>query len=171
MTSGDQGIGGRSGRTRHHYVLAHIALRQACFSDPLGFFALVANGQGPALVGSVWEEVCRNCDQDGEAGFSAKDVQLETTGVGAYPAILVKMPEPQSVAEAYLLCLVLQMSADDLERPGATPTLRYFTLEKAMGPGGTGAVLCAWTEEGHVNYGPTAVRNTRDFLDAVEKLI
>jgi hypothetical protein len=160
-------------RTLHHYILAHVALKRVCFDDPFGFFALMASPHRQKFLDDLWTQICQNCNQEGEAHFSPRDIKIETTRVGEYPAIVVEMPTPRFIAEAHMICVVLKVPVNELQQETEKAEVRYFTLEKGINfkTGGDRTVLCAWDGESHINYGDGPVATPAAFIDAVKKLL
>ena len=133
-------------KTPHHYVLAHLALRQAADLDPYAFFSVMGTRRREELLEALWLQVCASCDEEGAASFIARDITVHTTIIGKFPTALIVMPEPHFTAEAYMVCVILQVPIDELEHSRETE-FRYFTLEKehALRPAPT--ELCrAWKE-------------------------
>lgn len=156
----------------HHYVFAHVALRQACFANPVRFFALMASPYRQEFLDGLWQQICAVCDQDGKAQFSLKDVSIQMGRIGEYPAIVVQMPTPRHVPEAYMVCIVLKVPIEDLESEIPDAQVRYFTLEKGVNiSGGDRTVLCAWEGEKHINFGDGPEATVTAFLDAIQELI
>lgn len=160
-------------RTPHHYVLAHVALRQAAFSDPHRFFTVMASPERQAFLDHLWRKVCERCDKEGAASFTADDVIVHTTRIDDYPTVLIEMPEPGAVAEAHLVCAVLMVPMKGASTESGEPELRYFTLEKGrrIATGQEATVLCGWQGGSHVNYGYGCQADPAAFLDRVRDLI
>ena len=158
-----------SAPTPHHYVLAHVALRQIAREDPLKFFAEMASPGRDDLMKWIWEQVCESCDDEGKAAFSIDDVKVSTVRCAGYPTLLIRMPPPREVAEAHMVCIVLELE-DDTEIKG-TPPVAYYTLERGMSLDGIArTVLCSWDEGGvHANYGDGPSVDEAAFLEAVEE--
>lgn len=159
-------------RGPHHYIFAHVALRQVCLTNPIGFFALMASPNRQKFLNDLWEQICQNCDQEGNAQFSPKDIKIETFTIGEYPAVIVQMPTPQKITEAYMLCIVLKVPLSELKQEMDNIQIRYFTLEKGINVlGEDQTFLCAWDGEMHVNYGDGPEPKLSAFIDAIKKLI
>ena len=159
-------------RTRHHYVLAHVALRGAAKGNPLGFFAVMGGPRRQDFLDDLWKRVCENCDEEGRASFTSKDLKIVTALFGLYPAVVIQMPKPLFVAEAHMVCIVLMVPLSKLSGKPVDPQLRYFTLEAGTNESGTDrTVLCSWDGEAHVNYGDGPEPTVPDFVEAVGKLI
>ncbi len=158
----------------HHYVFAHVALRQACFANPVRFFALMASPYRQEFLDSLWQQICTVCDQHGKAQFLPKDVNIQMGRIGEYPAIVVQMPTPCHVPEAHMVCIVLKVPIDELKSKSEIPDaqVRYFTLEKGVDISGRDrTVLCAWDGEKHINFGDGPEATVMAFLDAIKELI
>ena len=162
-------------RTLHHYIFAHIALREVCHANPLGFFAMMGSPQRQQFLDDLLKEVREECDKDGEPSFSSRDIRIETYRIGGgYPAVLILMPTPKFIGEAHMVCIMPDIPVGELsQRKGQSLGVRYFTLEKGTHSesGTERTVLCAWAGESHVNYGDGPEARQYEFLEAVKKMI
>lgn len=156
----------------HHYVLGHIALRQICKANPLGFFGAMASENRDQFCREVWKTVCKHCDGTGQPAFTISDVKITTLRVADFPTILIRMPDPLNVAEAHLIAIVLKLTRDTTTPPDDVE-FAYFTLEKGVDTGGgERTVLCSWgMDDSHSNYGDGPPVDERAFLQAVEELL
>lgn len=141
-----------SAPTPHHYVLAHVALRQVCFDDPLHFFGIMASPDRDEFLKWVWGQVRESCDEEGKANFSIRDLKISTRRCQDHPALIIRMPPPRETAHAHMIGVVLELSED--QDPGYE-RVHYFTLERGMAvEGHARTVLCAWDSSGtHTNLG------------------
>lgn len=139
---------------RHHYILGHIALREICADDPVSFFCLMNAPERDEFLDGVWRQIRDNCDVDGKAPFDITDVDFKYCTVQDYPTVLITMPEPEGMTEAYFVAMILKIDIDADEFP-ENPEFQYFTLEKGSEMDGTDrTVMCEWTADGkHMNYG------------------
>lgn len=160
-------------RTPHHYVLAHVALRQVALADPYGFFAVMTSPQRQAFLDDLWQQVCERYDAEGTASFTSSDIDVQTTQIGDYPTVLIEMPEPHFVAEAHMVCVVLKVPPQQPPPPPDDPEIRYFTLEKgrSVRTGKAKTVLGAWEGGSHTNYGDGPEATPGAFLERVADLI
>lgn len=160
------------GSCPHHYVLAHIALRKICLQDPLMFFGSIASEHRDEFLKQVWRQVSEQCDPQGEATFDISDVGFATCTIGVYPAIVVAMPEPEGLGEAYFAAIVLKMDLSKEDRP-EKPEIFYFTLEKgARLDQSDRTVMCGWTaDDSHLNYGDGPAPDGDKFVQEIEKLL
>ena len=158
--------------TRHHYVLAHFALRKFCQDDPLWFFGVMGSPQRDDFLDDVWRQVRENCDSEGSASFDISDVGITTLRIKGYPGILVNMPPPADTAEAYFAGILLKIDTNTDTHP-ENPEVAYITLEKGNNPyEAERTVLCGWTTDGtHVNYGDGPTPTQEAFIEAIEKMI
>ena len=165
-------------QTPHHYVLAHVALKQMAFANPYGFFAVMASPQRQKFLDDLWRQVCENCDQEGVSRISPRDITIHTTKIGEFPTLLIEMPQPYFMTEAYMVCVVLKIPLGDLPQQPADPEIRYFTLDKGLRfetgsdrPPADRTVLCAWDGETHINYGDGPAATPAAFLERVEPMV
>lgn len=160
------------GSCHHHYVLAHIALRKICLQDPMMFFGTLASEHKDEFLNDIWKQVREHCDPKGEATFDISDVGFATCSIRDYPTIVVAMPEPTGLGEAYFAAIVLKIELDAAEPP-EKPEILYFTLEKGVHLDQSDrTVMCGWTaDDSHLNYGEGPSPDPDEFVAAIEKLL
>ncbi len=119
----------------------------------------------------IWDEVRKNCDKDGKPTFAISDVGFTGTRVNECPAIIVRMPPPAKITEAYFVGIVLRIDVPAASASEA-PRIEYVTLEKGQRDGAECTYLCAWKHDGgRVNYGKGPPATEADFLKALETLL
>jgi hypothetical protein len=155
----------------HHYVLAHLALRDACFYNPTGFFGVMASENKDLFLADIWKRVRETCDPDGMPNFDISDLEVTTCRVNDHPGILVKMPPPAEITEAYFVGIVLKVDVEAEQWP-ANPEVEYLTLEKGASlQGGQRTVFCGWAPDGddftHYNMGSGPAATEEDFAQAM----
>jgi hypothetical protein len=158
--------------SRHHYALAHIALRQICNANPLGFFGAMGSEDRDLFCKEVWNSVCKHCAATGKPAFDITDVKISTMRLADYPAILIRMPPPANIAEAHMVAIILKIKRDVQTPPDDIKTA-YFTLEKGADQDGIDrTVLCSWSmDDTHSNYGDGPPVDEDQFLATVEKML
>jgi len=138
---------GVGGLRNHHYFFAHMMLWGLFFENPERLVKALRSEQGPSILKDMWEGASRQFG-----------VELDFEGLGiskpkiatAWEVVIVHVPEPKFMTEAYLVGLVVRPGGRFLlwERPLEA---RFFTLEY-HGPGVT--VFGGWEREGgHLNFG------------------
>jgi hypothetical protein len=144
----------------HHYAFAHMALPEVVFhgkSSP--DLATLAADVG--LFRELWSLVGERVQgprlsDDGLQTHYLQDAELD--------ALVVVLPAPQCVAEAFMVAISRRRTRRWLVFPKTE--LRYFTLERGVslsddGALGSRTVIGEWTAEPrHLNYGdgpPAAV--------------
>lgn len=148
-----------------HYEFAHKAVPQLMLRRPEWLFdhedvegLRIALGFAYGLV----------CQRFGEAQFAFEDIGVEERNVAGHRAVLITMPTPTDMCEAYYTCAVLL-------DPGEEGALRaaYFTLEYGQnGDKPPYAVVCSWRAGGqHCNHGINIAPDAAAFLAVVEKLL
>lgn len=123
----------------HHYKFANNEARDVFFSDPEMFLTMI-NSHGNYLLKYLWNEAAHNCEYLDMKGLS---YELRTTPT-RYQVILVTLPPPQNVTEAYYIAAAFKPGTEN-----PFDTCKYFILEKAnpeIYTGGT--LLCEWSEDG-----------------------
>jgi len=74
-------------QTPLHYVLAHMALRQVALGNPYGFFGVIGSAYRQAFLDDLWKQICENCDKDGAASFTCRDIRVHTTRIPRTPQL------------------------------------------------------------------------------------
>ena len=163
---------GRRKKTRHHYWFSHMALRAACFDNFHPFFVLITSPARKQLLDDLWTLVCRECDKDGEPGFSPRDIIITNIRIDDHPAVLVKCPEPHFTTEAHMVCIVMKRR-EQIEFHDDIAEVRYFTLEKGVNTDTAGdrTVLCAWQGNNRIDYGDGPEPTPEAFVKAITRLI
>jgi hypothetical protein len=153
-------------------VLAHVALRKFCEQNPGAFFGVMGSPKRDEFLQELWGKVRAHCDPKGAPTFDIKDVTITTCRVRNFPTIIVTMPPPVEVAEAWFVGIVLKIDLDAQSAP-EKPEFVYLTLEKGANFDGIDrTILCAWDAEGaHVNYGNGPPPNERDFAGAIDLML
>ncbi len=156
-----------------HYIFAHEALRGVCRDDPLRFFTLMSSSSQRELVEGLWAFVGKHLGPQASPELDPGEIAVQTSRVRGFPMILVRMPPPVAIAEAYFVALVLLVDQETLARkdaPTSEVTVRYFTLERALSEDREArTLLCEWTELGHLSYGDGPEPNALAFVGAVEE--
>lgn len=170
---------GRASIRNHHYVFAHVALRQLFFDKPEGFVGVLSSPRAMELLRDLWAEVGKRVSEAGEGNVLPADGLAATVGsLGPRPCALVTLPKPEGITEAYMVAAVVNASVEGQGKeakfvPIGDPPSFYVTLENGLSEDGRPrTVLCAWDAEGaHVNYGDGPPAEPAAFLGAVEKVI
>ena len=169
------------GPRRHHYALAHLALRQIALGSPLAYLGSVVGEGRSEFFKFAFNAVCEEEQKAGRTAapdFGAEDLKGHQGWVGEFPCAIVEMPTPKRIVEAYYTGLVvtldplrLKEALTDKSRP--IPA-RYFTLEAGVSDDGTPrTVFCEWRESMHANFGdgpePTVANFARRIKAALGK--
>lgn len=159
----------------HHYGLAHHALRRFAFEKPLAFLMLLASPDAQEFLSTLMAAILEECKEaEPQPDLPIEDVILHTGRVGSYPCVVVEMPRPKALAEAFFVAAVLLANLDEQISDNPKKVgLRYFTLEKAATLGGLPrTMLCEWTSDHrHLNYGDGPAPRLEMFIQAVEDLV
>ena len=151
----------------HHYVFAHILVREVCAQDPIRFFALVASPEQKDFVAWLWEMTAKQVGRP-ITEFDPGQLEVNTFRVNDAPAILLKMPVPIAAAEAHMVGVILTGLPQD-EEPESKGSFRYFTLEHGVNLDDTiRTVFCEWNEGSHLNFGDGPPPTVEAFASAIE---
>ncbi len=160
-------------KTSHHYVLAHVALRQIAQNNPYEFFGVMCSTHRYEFLDDLFKQICETCDKEGSAFFDSRDILVHPTVIGEYPTLLIEMPPAYYTPEAHLVCIVLRVPLSLMPSMPENPTVLYFTLEKGsiFLTGKNRTVLCAWRGESHLNYGDGPKATPGAFMETIKEMI
>lgn len=151
----------------HHYVFAHLAVREICSQDPLQFFSLVASPEQENFVAWLWDITAKQVGRP-VTDFDPRQLVVSTLRVKDLPAILLKMPAPIAAAEAHMVGIILTDVPEDA-KPESKGSFRYFTLEHGVNlDDSIRTVFCEWDDEGHKNFGDGPLPTVEAFASAIE---
>lgn len=157
----------------HHYALAHIVLKELCIKNPYWFFEFMISTEKERILGEIWGLVCELCDEGGKPSFGIEDVRFLDGRIQDFPMILVYFPQPQDIAEVYMVAIILKIPVEQLPEHPENPEVRYFTLEQGVTEDhGHRTVLCEWNMRGmHLNYGDGPETYPRGFIEAIKRYL
>ncbi len=157
--------------SRHHYVLAHDAIRGMCQSNPHAFLDAMKSPEKDAVLKDLWDRVCDHCIHSEQPAFGIEDVTIECREVAGMNAVIVIMPPPEDMSEAHFVGIVPTVNVISMD-PAVQPTFEYFVLEKTESCTGSGTMLCKWTHDGrHLNFGPGPKTTVDGFVKAMEETL
>jgi hypothetical protein len=153
---------------RQHYHFAHVALREKAMSFPKALVDNLRGESGLRRLNFYWmsEAMALKCAEeefipaDGLACFA---VDLNES----YYGVVVHLPRPERMAEAYFVAIILRDSGQD-----SKVTCRYITLELGRNKDRSHrTVLGEWKDGSHFSYrsGPPPEREA--FIEALRSLI
>lgn len=153
------------------YVFAHYALRQIALSDPLQFLALLASSDAEEFIDAVLKDVAEQCGL--KTSFDASSVKIHKVRLNAFPCVVISLPEPKEMAEAFMVALVVLIdTSSERTRQQDKPEARYFTLEKGFSLSNEPrTVMAEWDSEAHSNYGDGPAPTVQAFTTAIEGLL
>jgi hypothetical protein len=160
--------------TRHHYDFGQVVLREACSFNPMAFFQVLASPGKEEFLESLWRVTCERCDGKGPARFSSTDVAVDSLMLEKYPTILVTMPPPRVMTEAFYIAVVLLVPMDRIVAGDIPeqPAFGYYTLELGIAPNDSRyTVLCAWVDGKHTSFGNGPDADPPAFLQAVSEKV
>ncbi|MEQ1831256.1 MAG: hypothetical protein ABL921_35240, partial [Pirellula sp.] len=149
------------------YAFAHYALRQIALSDPLRFLAIAASPDAQRFIDAILQDVAEQCGRN--TSYDAVSVRIHPTRVNIFPCVVIELPEPKEMAEAFMVALVVLIDTSS-ERPLDTNEIRarYFTLEKGFSlSDAPRTVLAEWDTESHSNYGDGPDPTVKSFVTAL----
>lgn len=154
-----------------HYAFAHFALRDISLSSPLEFLSLLASPNAKEFLGSVLQDVSERCGR--QASFGVDSIKIHRGRVNKFPCVVIKLPEPQEFAEAFMVALVVLTDTSQANAAeDETVEARYFTLEKAVPFADEEVtVLAEWKMGSHLNYGDGPSPKVDAFVAAISGLV
>lgn len=141
--------------------------------NPYWFFEVMVSTDKDRLLGEIWNLVCKICDEGGKSSFGIEDVRFLDTLIQDFPMILVYFPQPQDIAEVFMVAIVLKIPVERLPERPENPEVRYFTLEQGVTQDQRfRTVLCEWDMAGtHINYGDGPETYPLGFIEAIDKYL
>jgi len=143
----------------HHYVFAHIVLRQLFFKNPSAFVTALTS-RGTDIVKRLWDDVGEKIaeDEGAEKKLPYWGLTCSTHDLGSGTiAVVVSLPPPEEVPEAHFVGFVLRSPRNKLVGllGAGKPAARYITLEYGLSikDGAKRTVLCEWRGDNHLNMG------------------
>ncbi len=127
-----------------HYVFAHQLLKELVKDERFWSALSRSTDNDDGAAEHVFRKMWADC-----GGDDALRPKPERISGG----VLVRMPPPDEITE----CWYVVIFPTDTKR-------RYYTLEKSISVD----VLCEWTDEAHVSFGPCS-RNEDEFIAAARK--
>ena len=143
-----------SNRTPHHSYFAHTALREIVQNEPMPFFSAMVSLEQDYVLQDIWQQVREKCDKEGMPTMDISQVECLTCKVHDYPAVILSMPEPTIIGEAFYIAVVL------LEND-----VGYYTLNLAVN--NDDPVLCKWYGDERKVLGEVPEARLEDFIRAV----
>jgi hypothetical protein len=157
----------------HHYMFAHVALRQVAYSNPVGCLGVLASPDATSFLTDLWHDVDKCCRERGETStIQPSEFVVHKLCVGKYPCAVVEMPEPWFITGAHFIGILLRKPIDQIGPMERDVPLMYYTLEKTidLGDDTPQTVLCCWTKDGmHSNYGPGPDPTLQAFVEELER--
>ncbi|MFD0682879.1 hypothetical protein [Actinomadura fibrosa] len=157
----------------HHYMYAHVILRDSAFLSKdglptygaMGLVGLALKGKLRAHVIDEWTQVGTQLPPD-EERIPPTGIEAEFLQLAGHDAALVTLPPPERASEAHYVVIA---------HHGARPEMRYFTLERSF-PTESGeptAVVAEWLgpDKGRVNYGALTAPDREAFMTRLSELL
>jgi hypothetical protein len=157
----------------HHYMFAHMALRQVAYSNPLGCLGVLASPNATAFLKDLWQDVDKLCRERGETStIQPSEFVIYKLCVGKYPCAIVEMPEPWFITGAHFIAILVRKPLDQIGPEERDAPMMYYTLEKTINfdDDTPQTVLCSWTKEGtHSNFGPEPQPELHAFVKELQR--
>jgi hypothetical protein len=152
---------------RHHYLFAHHTLPSYALES--GDQLVAAGRTGQLRPREVWADLAKTLPE--HERLDGNGLEATYHRLGAYQAVLVRMPLAKRPGEAHFALIVVGPGRQ--VHPAAAGRTRYLTLECAVSPGGRKhTVVGEWTTERHVIlHGEGPPVDAKAFLAAASLLI
>lgn len=142
---------------RHHYVFAHVALRQVVQRFGAEMPAHVRDGSLADRLAHLWRGVGESLPPDDR--MPADGLTADLAVLDAHDLVLVTMPPALHTTEPHYAAIAVDR---------ADSSVRYLLLEHTLNVDGTPAtMLCEWRGETHVNMGAGPGPDLESFLETV----
>jgi hypothetical protein len=153
---------------RQHYHFAHVALREKAMSFPKALVDNLRGESGLRRLSFYWTSVAMAVKRAEEEFIPADGLACFAVDLSEeYYGVVVQLPPPERMAEAYFVAIIVRDSGDD-----TNVRCRYITLELGRNEDGSRrTVLGEWKDGSHFSYrsGPPPGREA--FIEAVRSLI
>lgn len=107
------------GQDEQHYEFAHHALPEVFFKTwPIGLFRILIDDDGQDYLEHCWRMARKYMSGERDRGDVPRLTIAKRVGHTAF--VMIKMPEPRYLAEAWMIAMIGSTEAD---------YARYFTLE------------------------------------------
>lgn len=156
----------------HHYSFAHEALYQICLNDTEDFFDAIYSEDQKDFLAWIWELVIEHCG-DPPDSIDMTELKVTTCNIENLPAIVIEMPTPIAITEAYAVGIVLLPKTKGKRR--MSPRFRYFTLELSFSlfnepEDKPSTVLGEWRDKDvHINYGRGPSPSLDNFVQSIQE--
>ena len=141
-------------RTPHHSYFAHTALREIVQNEPMPFFSAMVSLESDYVLQDIWQQVRDKCDKEGLPTMDISQVECLTCNVHDFPAVILSMPEPTIIGEAYYIAVVLMENE-----------VGYFSLNLTVND--DDPVLCKWVGDECQVLGEVQEARLEEFIRAV----
>ena len=151
-----------------HYWFAHRVVRDACQQNPIQFFAgfsgIRSDNQYKLIQWML--DLTESLAGEPVTVLSFENLDVITDLIADCPSIIITMPPPLAITEAYMIGVVLTGEAEEKTQD---ESFRYFTLELGQNADGNlRTVICEWTDEAHLNFGDGPSVSVDAFVQAIE---
>ncbi|HWW75286.1 MAG TPA: serine/threonine-protein kinase [Pyrinomonadaceae bacterium] len=153
---------------RQHYHFAHVALREKAERFPKPLVDNLRGESGIRRLNFYWMSEAMAVKGAGEEFIPADGLACSAVDLSeGYYGVVVQLPQPERMAEAFFVAIILRDSGHD-----SNVACRYITLELGKNRDGSHrTVLGEWINGSHFGYrsGPPPEREA--FIEAVRGLI
>jgi hypothetical protein len=163
---------------RHqHYQFAHVILPKVACSYPEKFLETLHSPNGQQFLLETWNNAGKNFGF--EKSIDPMDLRYSIESFNdIYSAVVIELPKPERMTEAYFVALVFQKQKRLLSSIKSI-LAHYFTLELGVDitDKSTYTVLCEWkidkkgSPASHMNYGDGPPPEKEAFLEALKMFL
>jgi hypothetical protein len=158
---------------QQHYYFAHRYLVERTEQMPLYMIETLSKPTAARYLSTLWVST--------GLGFKApEDEFISAEGIECFPmqisetcsAVVVQLPPPERMAEAYFVAIVVWQEPNQLEPENPKVRHRFITLELSEDLSGSPhTILGEWDGGSHCNYGKGPTPNREAFIKAVLDLM
>jgi len=157
-----------------HYHFAHIYLREKAMVIPEPLVNDLRGESGLRRLNFYWMSNAMALRSPNEEFIQADGLDCIPVKLNAdYYGVIVQLPQPERMAEAYFVAIILRDSEkNELPSGSSKPMCRYITLEFGKNKDGSKrTVLGEWKNGSHFSYGSGPIPEPQAFLEAIRRLI
>jgi serine/threonine protein kinase len=158
----------KDGPRQQHYQFAHVALREKAMSFPKPLIDSLRGEAGLRRLNFYWMSNAMAVKAPDEEFIPADGLECFHISLNEeWYGVIIQLPQPERMAEAYFVAIIVRDSASD-----SNLNCRYITLEFSKDDDGSNqTVLGEWENGSHFSYLSSPLPEKRAFLEAVRSLV